>query len=100
MKRFLNWLVVSEWGLLITIVGVALIIITLMAFFPRPKPIVIDDSMITYIDHSQVWVDTTWCDDISNPANQPYVLEVAFNLDIPYDSVTQEQFNTRYLREQ
>lgn len=46
MKRFLNWLSYSEWGLLITIVGVAIICITLMAFFPRPTPIIINDDMI------------------------------------------------------
>jgi hypothetical protein len=35
---------------------------------------------------------------IHNPANQPYILEVAFNLGIHVDSVTQEQFNQRYLK--
>lgn len=35
---------------------------------------------------------------IKNPDNQPYVLECAFNLGIPVDSVTQEQFNERYLK--
>lgn len=36
-------------------------------------------------------------DSINNPANEEFVVEVAFNLDIPVDSVTQEQFNARYL---
>ena len=49
MKRFIEWLTVSEWGLLITIVSVAVIIITLMAFFPRPSPIIIDGSMMTVL---------------------------------------------------
>jgi hypothetical protein len=35
---------------------------------------------------------------IKNPENQPFVLECAFNLGIPIDSVTQEQFNERYLK--
>lgn len=97
MKRFMNWLAYSEWGLLITIVSLILLITTVWATMPkRPEPIIVDDSMITYIDHGQVWADTTWCDNIINPANQPYVLEVAFNLDIHHDSVTQAQFNERY----
>jgi len=37
-------------------------------------------------------------DDIRNPDNAEFVVEVAFNLDIPVDSVTQEQFNERYLK--
>jgi hypothetical protein len=40
-----------------------------------------------------------WPDSIHNPVNAEYVLEVAFNLDIPVDSVTQEQFNNRYLNQ-
>ena len=35
---------------------------------------------------------------IHNPANEPYVLECAFNLGIDVDEVTQEQFNERYLK--
>jgi len=38
-----------------------------------------------------------WADNIHNPDNEEYVVEVAFNLDIPVDSVTQEQFNQRYI---
>lgn len=38
-----------------------------------------------------------WFNSIHNPENQPYVLECAFNLNISIDSVTQEQFNHRYL---
>jgi hypothetical protein len=37
-----------------------------------------------------------WEDHIANPENREFVVEVAFNLDIPIDSVTQEQFNKRY----
>ncbi len=42
--------------------------------------------------------DVRWKDNINNPDNQPYVLECAFNLRIHPDSVTQEQFNQRYLK--
>jgi hypothetical protein len=37
-----------------------------------------------------------WVDSIKNPENQEFVEEVAFNLCIPVDQVTQEQFNSRY----
>ena len=37
-----------------------------------------------------------WADDVHNPENEEFVCEVAFNLNIPMDSVTQEQFNERY----
>jgi len=37
-----------------------------------------------------------WKDHIANPENREFVAEVAFNLNIPIDSVTQEQFNKRY----
>ena len=38
----------------------------------------------------------TWEDSIKNPVNQPYVVEVAFNLGIEPYEVTQAQFNRRY----
>jgi len=37
-----------------------------------------------------------WDGSIHNKANQPYVIEVAFNLDIEPNEVTQKQFNARY----
>lgn len=37
-----------------------------------------------------------WDNNINNPANDAYVVEVAFNLDIEPWQVTQEQFNQRY----
>ena len=37
-----------------------------------------------------------WRDHVNNPANSAYVLECAFNLDIPPGMVTQKQFNQRY----
>jgi hypothetical protein len=39
---------------------------------------------------------TKWADNIHNPDNQEFVEETAFNLCIPVDQVTQEQFNIRY----
>ena len=36
---------------------------------------------------------------IDNPDNAPFVVEVAFNLGITPEEVTQEQFNDRYLKE-
>lgn len=38
-----------------------------------------------------------WADNIHNPDNQDFVVEVAFNLGISDSSVTQEQFNERYI---
>ena len=43
------------------------------------------------------FIAEVWRGSIHNPNNQPFVLECAFNLGIPIDSVTQEQFNHRYL---
>jgi len=37
-----------------------------------------------------------WEDDIRNPENAEFVEEVSFNEDIPFNQVTQEQFNKRY----
>lgn len=39
-----------------------------------------------------------WADSIENPENAEYVNEVAFNLDIPAEKVTQKQFNERYVK--
>ena len=38
----------------------------------------------------------SWADNIHNPDNEEFVEEVAFNLNISADEVTQEQFNIRY----
>ena len=38
-----------------------------------------------------------WEDNIHNPENSEYVTEIAFNLEIPKDKVTQADFNNRYL---
>lgn len=37
-----------------------------------------------------------WEDSIHNPANEPYILEVAFNLGIDPSEVTRGQFTNRY----
>jgi len=40
---------------------------------------------------------TKWEDNIHNPENSEFVSEVAFNLEISKDKVTQQQFNYRYV---
>lgn len=46
----------------------------------------------------------SWCgvrnsdDSVRHPDNQPYVLEVAFDLGVDVDKVTQLQFAKRYLK--
>lgn len=57
-----------------------------------PLPIIIVDGMLCDT------AGTVWENSIYNPDNVPYVLEVAFNLDIPIKSVTQQRFNERYLK--
>ena len=37
-----------------------------------------------------------WCDNINNPENREYVVEVAFNEGVEIWEVTQSQFNERY----
>lgn len=37
-----------------------------------------------------------WANSIKNPRNKEFVVETAFNLNIPVDSVTQAQFDERY----
>lgn len=37
-----------------------------------------------------------WKNSIDNPDNDPYIIEVAFNLGIDPEEVTQKQFNNRY----
>ena len=37
-----------------------------------------------------------WANCVLNPANEEYVEEIAFNLNIKSEEVTQEQFNIRY----
>jgi len=41
-------------------------------------------------------IQIVWDDSVKNPKNQPYVSEVAFNLYLEPEEVTQKQFNTRY----
>ena len=38
-----------------------------------------------------------WEDNIHNPENEEFVTELAFNLEISKDKVTQEDFNNRYI---
>lgn len=40
--------------------------------------------------------DVKWEDNISNPDNEEFVVEVAFNAGVDAEEVTQEMFNSRY----
>jgi hypothetical protein len=43
------------------------------------------------------YTNIAWADDVRNPDNEEFVVEVAFNLGIEdWHMVTQEQFNERY----
>lgn len=55
------------------------------------------DSIIKANEMHIMQLEDLWFNSIYNPHNLPYMLEVAFNLSIPIDSVTQAQFNERYL---
>ena len=37
-----------------------------------------------------------WCDNINNPENHEFVVEVAFNENVEIWNVTQQMFNERY----
>ena len=37
-----------------------------------------------------------WCDNINNPENYEFVVEVAFNENVEIWNVTQQMFNERY----
>jgi len=54
--------------------------------------------MINTISILVLLFNLNWQNSIDNPANEEFVEEVAFNLDIPVEEVTQEQFNERYLK--
>ena len=40
-----------------------------------------------------------WDDSIKNPNNEEFVTEIAFNLGIDNNDVTQEMFNERYINQ-
>lgn len=76
----------------LVMVGVLLLMVISDLVRPyKPIEITIEPDMV-------ILPEIAWEDDINNPDNQPYVLEVAFNLGIDVDSVTQAQFNDRYLK--
>lgn len=52
---------------------------------------------ILFVNIATDKTSTIWENDINNPINEEYVIEVAFNLDIDIESVTQKQFNDRYI---
>ena len=54
---------------------------------------------ILFVNSAIDKTSTIWEDDINNPINEEYVVEVAFNLEIDIESVTQEQFNDRYIND-
>lgn len=53
--------------------------------------------LIAMITNGNFNKEIAWSDNIKNPDNSEFVVEVAFNLDISIKDVTQEQFNARYL---
>ena len=58
--------------------------------FIMPVVIGISVAILVYIG------DVRWENNINNPLNDEFVIEVAFNLDIEPEEVTQRQFNQRY----
>lgn len=47
-------------------------------------------------DFCKFHAGVSWEDNIKNPENEEFLVETAFNLDIPLNEVTQKQFNARY----
>lgn len=67
----------------------------------KDNAIVIDDTMVQASMGDSAPIDTVaWENSIYNDENIPFIIEVAFNLEIEPLDVTQEQFNDRYMREQ
>ena len=65
----------------------------------KPVEIVVTPDMVILpeVQSAPITPDIAWEDDINNPDNQPFVLEVAFNEECKVDEVTQAMFNARYL---
>jgi hypothetical protein len=53
-------------------------------------------TVATYASKHHVDRCPDWANCVLNPANEEYVEEIAFNLNIKPIEVTQEQFNSRY----
>lgn len=109
MRNFIEWLQMSEWGLLITITSISLLIIIVVAYTPS-RPTMVDDvdtTMMTAVDRADVWSTTTqqYVHDqvvilnsvefsgVHDMLGIPHVynydwVETAFALDIPVDSLT------------
>ena len=49
--------------------------------------------------HCDAYGSVKWEDDIHNPDNEEYVVEVAFNEGVSVHQVTQSMFNERYVVE-
>lgn len=77
------------------------ILFTIVLLTANIITIIIDVDMlknkVETLEHIQM-LSEKWFDSIHNPINQPFVLEIATKLEIHQDSVTQEQFEQRYLR--
>lgn len=52
-------------------------------------------SCSTY-QHCDAYGSVKWEDNISNPDNEEFLVEVAFNAGVDAEEVTQEMFNSRY----
>ena len=83
-------------GLLFSIIIIR-VIIDVVSEDKQPVFGYYESSVQVIIDNELYDADSVdWDNSIHNPSNQPFVLEVSFNLEIPIDSVTQEQFDERY----
>lgn len=81
-------------------VGVLLLMVVSDIINPQTIEVTITPDMVVLPEMQaapNITPEVAWEDDINNPSNQPFVLEVAFNEGIEVDNVTQAQFNARYL---
>jgi len=84
----------------IIVVGVLLLMVIADCIRPyEPIQVTITPDMVILpeVQSASITPEVAWEDDINNPSNQPFVLEVAFNEGIEVDDVTQAQFNARYI---
>lgn len=64
------------------------------------KQAVLTNSAVLLTFMQDPYLVQVWNHSIHNPSNRPYIIEIAFNLGIPADSITQLQFDQRYLIDQ
>jgi hypothetical protein len=87
---------------LLIVMGVLLLMVLHDLIHPyKPIDVVITPDMVVLpeLQSAPITPQVAWEDDINNPDNQPYVLEVAFNEGCDVDEVTQRMFNARYLND-